>query len=1473
MKTSIKTILASILGIILVPTLVWGVSVTWNKIIAGQIYPPLVGDKVSIGTTTPSAQLTVWSPLSNIFNVVNNASTTLLSVSGTGFGTTTLTGLNINGSATSTSNVGWNLTAGCFAVNGTCISGSGAVGASKWATSSAESNLIYPAGAAKVNVGTTTSTNLGIFNTILSGATTTNSTITSFGDYYTDTGFSDKLQLNINAPIRSLWLTTRKDETSALKDFAPHNYYGFALEQIGDNYYPNAVSASADAHGICDYGADRAFNGGYDYPTCGAGWWSFATLPAWIKLDIGAGNTKILNTYGISSFDGGTSAIKDWTVEGSNDDTNWTVIDTVTGNTWSEPQTKFFGVDDISTAYRYFRVNVSAVQSAAGAWINELYFYATSTETTAPPLILGAGQQQTLTITPQARVGIGTRIPAALLQISGSATSTYGGGVDLFKVSTSTGAAYFIINKGGNIGIGTTTPGSILSLGDTGANTINIYTTATSTFGTGINLRTGCFAIAGTCVGGAAGGGGTDPFTHPLLGLSASTSQFIFGTSTAGNYGLTIATSTAPQLSLSDGAGVAQWVARNAGGNLYFSTTTIAGTATSSIAALQIDTSGVSTPYPVSIGNFSGGSNYGSFQVKGRSTLGTTTGSQLLSVSGAVIGGDNSVSQLALTSGAGYGFWAFRNSFGNLYLATTTVSGIGTTSIPALTIDTNGKMGVASATPFAKLSVQQEAGENAFVIGSSTKTVLMMNELGELLIGGNSHAANGSHVDIISTYTDATSKRGINNYFNPTYNTNTSGTNYVLYNYADIRGTANVPTFYGTYNNVRQGSSGNSNAVYGVFNEVANGSTGTITSAFGIENFVANYGTGTILNAYGQFDQLYNDTPEAMIVNGYGLYTARPSGGTFGNVYGAYIENHAGVGTTTNSYNLFSAGATSTNVFQGSVGIGTTTPTGKLEVHGTDSLSTNALAVQLGVYNSQAAQVDRGGVIAMGGAVSNTATTTFAAIKGQKENATAGNTSGYLSIFTRSDGAALTTERARFTSVGALGIGTTTPPAQLTISTTTALVANSPMLLIGSSTLTSPSANGTYIAINAPTGFSGNFMDFQLNGAARFSVNSVGNVVSNNSISGVSLSASANVSANSINSSGNNVALTFNARNSSTANIYGFLFKDLSGTASTPTSGTSGHIAFQNQFAPTSGTAEFDEIKFSQIFNQTGTASGITRTLHLAPFLTRTADYRNFEIDYASTTMNGNLTNAYNVRFGQLDYSSSTASTITNASGLSITGAPAAGNNVTISTSTALLIEASTTNSGGTITNAYGAIINSAVGATNNYALLTSGKNLMYGLTTAAGTPSSLCMNAATGEVVVNAALTCTVSDEDQKTELMPLNFSALDLIDRLSPSQFYYKDNPDRLRYGFGAQTLQRVSPQLADGYDSGGTAHSIDLPALTALNTKAIQELNDKVKEIDTGGTFEGAIKSGAEQWQWMVIIALAVWVTFLEIRIRRK
>ena len=85
--------------------------------------------KVGIGSTTPFARLGVNTEAGDIQGFAVGSSTkSLLSVSTEGFGTTTVAGLNVSATATSTSNVGFNITNGCFAINGVCVSGGGGAG-------------------------------------------------------------------------------------------------------------------------------------------------------------------------------------------------------------------------------------------------------------------------------------------------------------------------------------------------------------------------------------------------------------------------------------------------------------------------------------------------------------------------------------------------------------------------------------------------------------------------------------------------------------------------------------------------------------------------------------------------------------------------------------------------------------------------------------------------------------------------------------------------------------------------------------------------------------------------------------------------------------------------------------------------------------------------------------------------------------------------------------------------------------------------------------------------------------------------------------------------------------------------------------------------------------------------------------------------------------------------------------------------
>lgn len=97
-------------------------------------------------------------------------------------------------------------------------------------------------------------------------------------------------------------------------------------------------------------------------------------LPAWLKLDFGEGNEKIIVKYAITTIlsSDTSQSPKSFTFEGSNDDINWTILDTRTNEiNWSSGEKREYSFEN-NTPYRYYRVYITATNGANLTTIAEL---------------------------------------------------------------------------------------------------------------------------------------------------------------------------------------------------------------------------------------------------------------------------------------------------------------------------------------------------------------------------------------------------------------------------------------------------------------------------------------------------------------------------------------------------------------------------------------------------------------------------------------------------------------------------------------------------------------------------------------------------------------------------------------------------------------------------------------------------------------------------------------------------------------------------------------------------------------------------------------------------------------------------------------------------------------------------------------------------------------------------------------------
>tara|TARA_R100001086_G_scaffold250061_1_gene193053 strand:- start:1595 stop:2875 length:1281 start_codon:yes stop_codon:yes gene_type:complete len=108
--------------------------------------------------------------------------------------------------------------------------------------------------------------------------------------------------------------------------------------------------------------------------------------------------------------------------------------------------------------------------------------------------------------------------------------------------------------------------------------------------------------------------------------------------------------------------------------------------------------------------------------------------------------------------------------------------------------------------------------------------------------------------------------------------------------------------------------------------------------------------------------------------------------------------------------------------------------------------------------------------------------------------------------------------------------------------------------------------------------------------------------------------------------------------------------------------------------------------------------------------------------------------------------------------------------------------------------------------------------------------------NGQVGRITTSGSSTSYVQSSDYRIkENLVYDWEALPKIKDLKPAQFNFKTNTDEIVEGFIAHEAQSVVPYAVVGKKDGEEMQGMDYGKLTAILTKAIQELEERVKTLE--------------------------------------
>jgi hypothetical protein len=135
------------------------------------------------------------------------------------------------------------------------------------------------------------------------------------------------------------------------------------------------------------------------------------------------------------------------------------------------------------------------------------------------------------------------------------------------------------------------------------------------------------------------------------------------------------------------------------------------------------------------------------------------------------------------------------------------------------------------------------------------------------------------------------------------------------------------------------------------------------------------------------------------------------------------------------------------------------------------------------------------------------------------------------------------------------------------------------------------------------------------------------------------------------------------------------------------------------------------------------------------------------------------------------------------------------------------------------------------------------GTTVTFPLLTGSGTIADVMCMTSGGVIIKSAAATCVISSERFKHDIQPFAGDALSLINHIQPVTYYLNDHEDRGHLlGVIAERVNEIpTPTLPHDFtflthQSDGQIQGVQYEALTTLALRAIQQLDARVKDLET-------------------------------------